>query len=418
MRLVIGSPVDQSDPPPPRQRNGNQRGRLAALDALDLEQAGGARAAARQPGGDPDALPGVDPAELERAAARRRLSAPRWSRGGACARPARPTSARSGAPSPCPATARRSGPAGGGPRPAAPSGPTSVGIDQRVEVELAHGVRGAVGDGVGRVAHAAVHTPLVPVLVGGDRLGALGDRAIIATASTGYWPTAVSWESITASVPSRIALATSVTSARVGRAEVTIESSIWVAVIDRAGPPPGAARGSASGRAAPPRRPSRRPGRRARPSRSRPRRRSPRRARPPAASRSWRSAAARVWRRTRRRPRPRRTNESATQSTPMRSPACSSSRSRLGHARAARRSRPGCSAPARETTAPPILTSASNSPSPPAPRSRAAAPRRRPGRPCSPGFDRAGEAVDRDRHAVRVADHVRPHMKRDAARRA
>ena len=45
-------------------------------------------------------------------------------------------------------------------------------------------------------------------------------------------PTAVSWESITASVPSRIALATSATSARVGREEATIESSICVAVID------------------------------------------------------------------------------------------------------------------------------------------------------------------------------------------
>src|ERR1700760_3256316 len=43
---------------------------------------------------------------------------------------------------------------------------------------------------------------------------------------------AVSWESITASVPSRIALATSVASARVGRDELTIESSICVAVIE------------------------------------------------------------------------------------------------------------------------------------------------------------------------------------------
>ena len=37
-------------------------------------------------------------------------------------------------------------------------------------------------------------------------------------------------ESITASVPSRIALATSVASARVGRGEAIIDSSIWVAV--------------------------------------------------------------------------------------------------------------------------------------------------------------------------------------------
>ena len=57
-------------------------------------------------------------------------------------------------------------------------------------------------------------------------------EAIIATVSTGYWPTAVSCESITASVPSKIALATSVASARVGRGDETIESSIWVAVID------------------------------------------------------------------------------------------------------------------------------------------------------------------------------------------
>ena len=55
--------------------------------------------------------------------------------------------------------------------------------------------------------------------------------AIIATVSTGKWPIAVSCDSITASVPSRIALATSVTSARVGRGEPTIESSICVAVI-------------------------------------------------------------------------------------------------------------------------------------------------------------------------------------------
>ena len=42
---------------------------------------------------------------------------------------------------------------------------------------------------------------------------------------------AVSAESITASVPSMIALATSLASARVGRGLVTIDSSICVAVI-------------------------------------------------------------------------------------------------------------------------------------------------------------------------------------------
>ncbi len=42
---------------------------------------------------------------------------------------------------------------------------------------------------------------------------------------------AVSPESITAEVPSRIAFATSLTSARVGRGLRSIESSIWVAVM-------------------------------------------------------------------------------------------------------------------------------------------------------------------------------------------
>ncbi len=51
------------------------------------------------------------------------------------------------------------------------------------------------------------------------------------TASMGYSPAAVSAESITASVPSRIALATSDASARVGRGLCTMDSSIWVAVM-------------------------------------------------------------------------------------------------------------------------------------------------------------------------------------------
>ena len=46
-------------------------------------------------------------------------------------------------------------------------------------------------------------------------------------------PAAVSAESITASVPSSTALATSNTSARVGNGEVIIDSIIWVAVITR-----------------------------------------------------------------------------------------------------------------------------------------------------------------------------------------
>jgi len=46
------------------------------------------------------------------------------------------------------------------------------------------------------------------------------------TASTGYSPTAVSSESMTASVPWKMAALTSETSARVGLGEETIEASI------------------------------------------------------------------------------------------------------------------------------------------------------------------------------------------------
>ena len=55
--------------------------------------------------------------------------------------------------------------------------------------------------------------------------------AIILTASTGYLPFADSPESITASVPSKIAFATSPASALVGLGFLIIESSICVAVI-------------------------------------------------------------------------------------------------------------------------------------------------------------------------------------------
>ncbi len=56
-------------------------------------------------------------------------------------------------------------------------------------------------------------------------------RAIISTARTGYLPTAVSPESIRASVPSNTALATSEASARVGLGLLIIDSNIWVAVM-------------------------------------------------------------------------------------------------------------------------------------------------------------------------------------------
>ena len=55
--------------------------------------------------------------------------------------------------------------------------------------------------------------------------------ASISTASTGYIPIADSPESMTQSVPSRMALATSVASARVGLRLVVMDSSICVAVI-------------------------------------------------------------------------------------------------------------------------------------------------------------------------------------------
>ncbi len=55
--------------------------------------------------------------------------------------------------------------------------------------------------------------------------------AIVDTASTGYFPFAVSPESMIASEPSNIALATSDTSALVGLGFLIIDSSIWVAVI-------------------------------------------------------------------------------------------------------------------------------------------------------------------------------------------
>ena len=52
---------------------------------------------------------------------------------------------------------------------------------------------------------------------------------MVATASAGYCPAADSADSITASAPSKIAVATSETSARVGTGLEIIDSSIWVA---------------------------------------------------------------------------------------------------------------------------------------------------------------------------------------------
>ena len=65
----------------------------------------------------------------------------------------------------------------------------------------------------------------------GQPSAASATSAIVRTVSTGYAPTAVSSESISASVPSITALATSFTSARVGSGDRVIDSSICVAVI-------------------------------------------------------------------------------------------------------------------------------------------------------------------------------------------
>ena len=74
-----------------------------------------------------------------------------------------------------------------------------------------------------------VAPPLVAVELAGRR--GIAIRAIVATAQTGSMPIAVSPDSMTALVPSKTALATSVTSARVGTGELIIDSSIWVAVM-------------------------------------------------------------------------------------------------------------------------------------------------------------------------------------------
>ena len=71
-----------------------------------------------------------------------------------------------------------------------------------------------------------------PARAGGALASAAAAIASAARAAkTGYAPIAVSPESITASAPSRTALATSLASARVGRDAVSIDSSIWVATI-------------------------------------------------------------------------------------------------------------------------------------------------------------------------------------------
>lgn len=66
-----------------------------------------------------------------------------------------------------------------------------------------------------------------------DRLGfgGLDDAPMVTTAWYGLAPTLVSADSMSASAPSNTTVATSETSASVGRGWVIIDSSVWVAMI-------------------------------------------------------------------------------------------------------------------------------------------------------------------------------------------
>ena len=87
--------------------------------------------------------------------------------------------------------------------------------DDAGEPELVHRAHGAERD---RVVLVVGLRPALrePAPVGQLALGGLGDRGHHLHGEHRVAATAVSWESITASVPSKIAFATSVTSARVG----------------------------------------------------------------------------------------------------------------------------------------------------------------------------------------------------------
>merc|ERR1719353_2406670 len=89
----------------------------------------------------------------------------------------------------------------------------------------AYATESAVGTGVFMIAIMSLWNCLWHMADSASRQHA----AIIFTASSGYEPLAVSPESITQSAPSSTALATSETSARVGRGLVVIDSSICVA---------------------------------------------------------------------------------------------------------------------------------------------------------------------------------------------
>ena len=107
-----------------------------------------------------------------------------------------------------------------------------------VERGLPRGMGDRTGDAVDRGQFEVVVAALHPAETGRPlpvaRLRSPPARrpcAIVRTTPTGSRPMAVSPDSITASVPSNTALATSLTSARVGDGAVIIDSSICVAVI-------------------------------------------------------------------------------------------------------------------------------------------------------------------------------------------
>ena len=252
--------------------------------------------------------------------------------------------------------------------------------DERVEAQLARGDAGAVGDAcTPDRARRGARASRSSARRARSRSVRTAIAAIISIAPTGCAPTAVSCESITASVPSRIALATSATSARVGREEVTIESSICVAVIDgRASEPASAIScfctiGTCSIGSSMPRSP------RATITQSATRRISSARSTACGFSILAISGSARVLAHgrdvlgaaheaTARRGRRRSASRRADARGPPRARRAASSVS------------PGMFSPWREATVPPISTSASISPSPAASRSPAGAPSRRRGR--------------------------------------
>ena len=101
----------------------------------------------------------------------------------------------------------------------------------RANVEVARGMRHGLANGLrDRQMLAPGDAPAAADRKGWASASATM-RAIISTASRGNLPIAVSPESMTASVPSKMALATSLASARVGRGFSVMDSSICVAVM-------------------------------------------------------------------------------------------------------------------------------------------------------------------------------------------